>query len=81
MGAVAPLQERPSPFPGLHTQPLWTAPLSLGSPQVVPSTGHQQLAFIASQPPAQVPASICGKVQHGQYINLSELLTCDFQYR
>ena len=78
---VTPPQERPSPFPSLHTQPSLTAPLSLGSPQAVPSTGNQQLAFTVSQPPAQVPASISGKVQHGEYIDLSELLMCDFQYR
>ena len=29
----------------------------------------------------QVPASIRGKVQHGEYIDLSELLAYDFQYR
>ena len=34
-----------------------------------------------SLPPAQVPASIRGKIQHSEYINLSELLAYDFQYR
>ena len=76
-----PPQVRPSPLPGLPTQPLWTSPLSLGSPQAVPNTGYQQLAFTASQAPAQVPASIHGKVQCSEYINLSDLLTCDFQYK
>ena len=70
--SVAPLQEWPSPFPSLHTWPLWTTPLSLESPQAVSSTSHQQLALTASQPPALVPASIHSKVQCGEYINLSE---------
>ena len=67
-----------SPFhpPGLPAQPLWTSPLSPGQPQAVPSSGYQQLSFTASQPLTQVPASICGKVQHGEYIDLSELLAC-----
>ena len=34
-----------------------------------------------SLPPAQVPASIRGKSQCGEYIDLSELLAYDFQYR
>ena len=44
-------------------------------------TSHQQLAFTASEPPAQVPASIHSKVQCSEYINHSELLVCDFQYK
>ena len=79
--SVAPLPERPSPIPGFHTQHHWAAPLSPGSQQAVLSMGHHQLALTASQPPAQVPASICGKVQHGEYIDLSELLACNFQYK
>ena len=34
-----------------------------------------------SPPPAQVTASIRGKIQHSEYINLSELLANDFKYR
>ena len=34
-----------------------------------------------SLPPVQVPASIRGKIQCGEYINPSELLAYDFQYR
>ena len=41
----------------------------------------QQLSPAMSLPPAQVPASIRGKIQCGEYINLSELLAYDFQYR
>ena len=33
------------------------------------------------QPPAQVPATIRGNVQHGEYIDHSELLAYDFQYK
>ena len=36
---------------------------------------------MASLPPAQVPTSIHGKVQCGEYIDLSDLLACDFQYK
>ena len=43
-----------------------------------PVSGLQQLPPVTSQPPAQVPASIRGKVQHGEYIDLSELLVYDF---
>ena len=63
-----------------HTASL-DCPLSPGSPQAVPSTSHHQLAFTASQPPAQVSASICSKVQCSEYIDLLELLTYDFQYK
>ena len=41
----------------------------------------QQVSLAASLPPAQVPASIRGKIQCSEYINLSELLAYDFQYR
>ena len=78
--SVAPL-ERPLPLPGLHTQPIWTAPLSPDMSYAVPSSGQQQLASTASQPSAQVPATIQGKVQCGEYIDLSELLAYDFQYK
>ena len=47
----------------------------------VPSSGHQQLASTASQPATQVPATILGKVQWGEYIDLSELLAYNFQYK
>ena len=76
-----PLQVRPSPLTGLPTKPLWISPLSPGPPQALPSSCYQQLSFTASQPPTQVPASIHSKVQCSEYINLSELLVCDFQYK
>ena len=78
--SVVPL-ERPLPLPSLHTQPLWTAPLSPGMLFAVPGSGHQQLASTASQPPPQVPATIWGKVQCSEYIDLSELLMYNFQYK
>ena len=48
---------------------------------LVLSSGHQQLAPTASQPPVQVPTTIWRKVQHSEYIDLSELLVYDFQYK
>ena len=78
--SMAPL-ERPVPLPSLHTQPLWTAPLNPGMLYPVLSSGHQQLTPTASQSPAQVPTTIQGKVQHSQYIDLSELLAYSFQYK
>ena len=74
-------QGRPSPLPGLPTQPLWSSHCSLEPPQAVPSSSYQQLSFTASQSPTQVPASIHGKVQCSEYINLSELLVYNFQYK
>ena len=74
-------QVRPSSPPGLPTRPLWAPSLSPGAPQAVPISGYQQVSFTASQPLAQVPASIHGKVQHSEYIYLSELLVCNFQYK
>ena len=79
--AVATPPERPSPIPSFQTQHNWVAPLGLGPPQAVLSMGHHQPALTASQPPAQVPASIHGKVQCSEYIDLSELLVCDFQHK
>ena len=48
--SVAPLQGRPSPIPSFHTQYLWMASLSPGSPLAGLSTSHQLLALTTSQP-------------------------------
>ena len=39
------------------------------------------MSLATGQPLAQVPASLQGKIQHGEYVDLSELLAYDFQYR
>ena len=79
--SVAPPQERLLPLPSLHTESLWAAPLSPGTPHAVSSASPQHLTFTASQPPAQVPPTIWGKVQCSEYIDLSELLAYSFQYK
>ena len=63
------------------TQSLWASQVSPSTPYQGPGSGHQQLTPPASQSPAQVPASIRGKVQCAEYIDLSKQLTYDFQYR
>ena len=45
-----------------------------------PASNLQQVSLATSLPPVQVPASIRGKIQHGEYVDLSELLAYDFQY-
>ena len=75
------LPDRQAPTIDMQLQHPWA---SLGSPERPgqgPVSGLQQLSPTANQPPAQVHASIWGKVQHSEYINLSELLAYDFQYR
>ena len=51
---------------------LWALPASTGVPA---SPGTEGL------PPAQVPASLRGKIQRGEYVDLLELLAFNFQYR
>ena len=51
---------------------LWALPISTGVPA---SPGTEGL------PPAQVPASLRGKIQRGEYVDLSELLAFNFQYQ
>ena len=46
-----------------------------------PASSLQQVSLATSLPPAQVPASIWGKIQCSEYVDLSELLAYDFQYR
>ena len=75
-----PLQEGPPLHPSLPMQHVCASPCSLVPAQSAPSS-YQQLTILASQPPAQVPTSICSKVQCSEYIDLSELLACNFQYK
>ena len=65
----------------MELQHPWASPIGPNMPGKGPASSLQQLSPATSQPPAQVPASIRGKVQHGEYIDLSELLVYDFQYR
>ena len=65
----------------MYTQPFWASPVSPSVLNPVPGTGCQQLTPTASQPPAQVPPTIRGKVQHGEYKDHTELLAYDFQYK
>ena len=71
--AAAPGQAAgPSSTPGASTCQPWAFPASTGVP-VSPVT--------KGLPPAQVPAPLRGKIQWGEYVDLSELLVYDFQYR
>ena len=50
----------------------WASPANVGFPT---SPAPEGLT------PAQVPVQTKGKIQRGEYVDLSELLACDFQYR
>ena len=81
---TAPLAppDRQVPTRDMQLQHPWASPGSPNMPGQGPASGLQQLSPTASQPPSQIPASIRGKVQHGEYIiNLSELLVYNFWYR
>ena len=55
---------------------------STGQPWAIPaSTGVPTLPATEGLTPAQVPAPLRGKIQRGEYADLSELLTYDFQYQ
>ena len=55
---------------------------STGQPWAIPaSTGVPTLPVTEGLTPAQVPAPLRGKIQQGEYVDLSELLAYDFQYR
>ena len=49
----------------------WTSPANTGFPASPASEGLT---------PAQVPGQLKGKIQRGEYVDLSELLACNFQY-
>ena len=55
----------------LMSQP-WASPANTGFPASPASEGLT---------PVQVPVQLKGKIQRGEYVDLSELLACDFQYR
>ena len=50
----------------------WASPANTGFPTSPAAEGMT---------PAQVPMQLKGKIQRGEYVDLSELLACDFQYR
>ena len=55
---------------------------STGQPWAIPaSTVVPTLPVTEGLTPAQVPAPLRGKIQRGEYVDLSELLAYDFQYR
>ena len=55
----------------LWSQP-WASPINTGFPTSPAAEGMT---------PAQVPVHLKGKIQRGEYVDLSELLACNFQYR
>ena len=61
-----------SSAPGASTCQPWAFPASTGIPVSPVSEGLT---------PAQVPAPLRGKIQWGEYVDLPELLTYDFQYQ
>ena len=75
------LPDRQAPTIEAQPQHPWPPPVSLNMPGQGTASNLQQLSPAMSLPPVQVPASIRGKIQHSGYINLSELLAYDFQYR
>ena len=50
----------------------WASPINTGFPTSPVAEGMT---------PVQVPVDLKGKIQWGEYVDLSELLACDFQYR
>ena len=50
----------------------WASPVNTGFPTSPVAEGMT---------PVQVPMQLKGKIQQGEYVDLSELLVCDFQYR
>ena len=68
MSQVADVSSAPR---ALMSQP-WASPANTGFPTSPASEGLT---------PAQVPVQLKGKIQWGEYVDLSELLACDFQYR
>ena len=85
-----PLPAVPAPLalpgrqaPTIETQPQhpWASQVSPSMPGQGTVPSLQQLSPAMNLPPAQVSASIKGKIQHGDYIDFSELLTYDLQYR
>ena len=55
---------------------------SAGQPWATPSsTGFPTSPVTEGLTSAQVPAPLRGKIQQGEYVDLSELLAYDFQYR
>ena len=92
--APGPLQLLPLPHAGQQPMPLPTSPPSqvadggrtprelTGQPWTSPaSTGFPASPASEGLTPAQVPGQLKGKIQWGEYVDLSELLACDFQYR
>ena len=67
-GQVAEVSSAPR---AAMSQP-WASPANIGFPT---SPASERLT------PAQVPVQLKGKIQRGEYVDLSELLACDFQYR
>ena len=59
----------------------WPSLVSLGTLVLGPASSLQQMSSAAGLPLAQVPASLQGKIQCSEYVDLSELLEYDFQYR
>ena len=92
--APGPLQLLPLPHAGQQPMPLPTSPPSqvadggrtpralTGQPRTSPAnTGFPASPASEGLTPAQVPGQLKGKIQRGEYVDLSELLACDFQYR
>ena len=93
--APGPLQLLPLPHTGQQPMPLPTSPPTsqvadggsalralTGQPWASPAnTGFPASPASEGLTPAQVPGQLKGKIQRGEYVDLSELLACDFQYR
>ena len=61
-------------------QQLWPSPVSPSTLVLGSTSSPQQVSSAAGLPLAQVPASLWGKIQWGEYVDLSKLLVYDFQY-
>ena len=59
----------------------WPSPVSPDTPVLRSAPSLQQVSSATGLPPARVPATLQGKIQCGEYVDLSELLAYDFQYR
>ena len=79
-----PAQFHSSPSTGATGQAAGVSSIpraSTGQPWASPTnTGFPASPVVESLTPAQVPAPLRGKIQQGEYVDLSELLTYDFQY-
>ena len=81
VSASLTLSDRQAPITEAQPQHPWPSPVSPGMQGQGLASSLQQMSLAMSIPPVQVPASIRGKIQCGEYIDLSELLAYDFQYR